>query len=91
MVKVVLPTILGKLVDGEREIIIPASTIEEALTHLIQRYGEPLKLRLFDTDDRSKRVLNYFVNGKNAHFLNALATPLKETDELVILPRASGG
>ncbi|UCH38088.1 MAG: MoaD/ThiS family protein [Candidatus Bathyarchaeota archaeon] len=91
MVKVILPTILGKTVDDEREIIVPASTIKEVLVHLVRRYGEPLKHRLFDADNQPKRALNYYVNGKNAHFLNELATPLKATDELVILPRASGG
>lgn len=91
MVKVVLPSILAKTVGNQREIIVSAATIDEALTQLVTRYGESLKLRLFDATWKPKRVLNYFVNGKNAHFLKDLATPLHDTDELVILPRASGG
>jgi MoaD family protein len=91
MVKVVLPSILAKIVNNEREIIVLASTIHEVLTQLVTQYGEPLKIRLFDANGKPKRVLNYYVNGKNAHFLNDLATPLNDTDELAILPRASGG
>ena len=75
----------------EREVTVSASTLIEALGQLVTRYGEPFKERIFDSSGKPKRFLNFYVNGKNVRFINYLNTPLSDTDELTILPSASGG
>ncbi len=94
--KVTLHTILGiKEVIGQRltEIELPqASTIEGLLTSMRERWGEGLSTRLFQPE--SGTVLPYvriMVNGQAIDFLQGMETPLKEGDEVLILPPVSGG
>jgi molybdopterin synthase sulfur carrier subunit len=94
--KVTLHTILGlKQAIGHRltEVDLPrGSTVENFLTYLQERWGDKLSTHLFDPD--SGAVLPYvriMVNGQAIQFLEGLGTPLKEGDEVLILPPVSGG
>jgi len=94
--KVTLHTILGiKDVVGQRltEIELPpGSTVEDFLIYLRKRWGDELTSRLFHPD--SVEVLPYvrvMVNGQTIEFLEGMDTPLKEGDEVLILPPVSGG
>lgn len=91
MVKVVLPSIIAKVAKGEKEVTVSATTLQEALNQLVNRYGESFKKRIFDSSGKPKRFLNFYVNGKNVRFIKFLETRLKEDDELIILPSVTGG
>ena len=91
MVRIVFPSLIAKVTNGEREVTVSASNLREALDQLVARYGNPFKERVFDSSHKPKRFLNFYVNGKNIHFMDYLNTPLSDTDELTILPSASGG
>lgn len=94
--KVKLHTILGiKDVIGQRltEIELPdGSTIEDFLKYVRERWGEELSARLFHPN--SVDVLPFvrvMINGQTIEFLEGMATPLKDGDEVLILPPVSGG
>jgi MoaD family protein len=94
--KVTLHTIFGiKDVVGQRltEIELPlGSTIEDCLTYMRKRWGEELSTHLFHPETGA--VLPYvqiMVNGQKINFIKGMETPLKEGDEVLILPPASGG
>jgi len=94
--KITLHTILGlKQVIGQRltEIDLPqGSTADDFLTYMRGRWGDKLSARLFDP--HTGAVLPYvriMVNGQTIHFLEGMQTPLKEGDEVLILPLVSGG
>jgi molybdopterin synthase sulfur carrier subunit len=94
--KITLHTILGlKQVIGQRltEIDLPhGSTMEDFLAYLKDRWGDKLSARLFDP--ASGAVLPHvriMVNGQTIQFLEGMETPLKEGDEVLILPPVSGG
>ena len=96
MIKITLHTILGlKQVIGQglTEIDLPhGSTVEDFLTYTKERWGDKLSTHLFDPD--SGAVLPYvriMVNGQTIQFLEGMDTSLKEGDEVLILPPASGG
>lgn len=91
MVKFIFPSIITNVTNGEKETIVVASTVKEALTKLELKYGEPFRNRILDTTGNPKRFLNLYVNGKNIRFLNNLATPITEEDEVTILPSITGG
>ena len=91
MVKIVFPSIIAKVTNGEKEVIISASTINEALTQLSTRYGESFKETIFDSSGKPKQFINFYLNGRNIRFINNLNTPLKNTDVLTILPSIGGG
>lgn len=89
--KVLFPSALLRATGGEREVEVLASTLTEALSALAERYGEGFRERLFDASGKPKRLLNFYVNGKNVRFLKGLETPLNDGDEVSILPSVSGG
>lgn len=89
--KVLLPTILADSARGEREVELDASTLEEAVGKLVERFGQRFAERLLDSSGLPRRLLNFYVNGRNARLLQQLKTPLREGDEVHILPAVSGG
>ena len=91
MVKVVFPSILAKVTNGEKEVILTASTIDDALSQLSTRYGASFVETIFDSTGKPKRFLNFYINGRNIRFIKNLNTPLKSTDILTILLSIGGG
>jgi molybdopterin synthase sulfur carrier subunit len=96
VIRITLHTILGlKQVIGQRltEIELPhGSTVGDVLTYLKERWGDKLSAHLFDPS--SGAVLPYvriMVNGQTIQHLEGMETPLKEGDEVLILPPVSGG
>jgi molybdopterin synthase sulfur carrier subunit len=96
VIEITLHTILGlKQVIGQRltKIDLPqGSTVEDFLATLKGRWGDELSARLYDPD--SGAVLPYvriMVNGQTIQLLGGIKTPLKEGDEVLILPPVSGG
>lgn len=94
--KVTLHTILGlKEVVGQRltDIDLPdRSTVADLIAYLQTRWGEPLSVRLLDP--ASGAILPYvrlMVNGQTIQFLDGVDTLLREGDEVLLLPPASGG
>ncbi|MBS7644601.1 MAG: MoaD family protein [Candidatus Bathyarchaeia archaeon] len=90
-VTVVLPSLLSKLAGGRKKIQVSASTLGEALEKLRSMYGDSLAERLFEPTGEPKRLLNFYVNGKNARLCGFLNTELRDGDEIVIMPGVSGG
>ena len=94
--KITLHTILGlKQVIGKKltKIDLPeGSTVEDLLIYMKERWGPSLSPHLFDPD--SGAILSYvriMVNGQTIPHLNGTKTHLKEGDEILIIPPASGG
>ena len=96
MITITLHTILGlKRVVGQRRTEIDlslGSTVDDSLTYMKDRWGDKLSTHLLDPD--SGAVLPHvriMVNGQTTRFLQGMETPLREGDEVLILPPASGG
>ncbi len=94
--KVTLHTILGiRQAVGRRltEIELPAgSTVEDFISCLKERWGGKLSPHFIDPE--SGTVVSYvriMVNGQMIQFLEGMKTPLKEGDEVLLIPPASGG
>jgi molybdopterin synthase sulfur carrier subunit len=50
-----------------------------------------LKERVCDEQGNVRRFVNVFVNGEDIRFLNEKATPIKDSDEVSIVPAIAGG
>jgi molybdopterin synthase sulfur carrier subunit len=50
-----------------------------------------LKDRLCDEAGEIRRFVNIYVNGEDVRFLQGLATPVKDGDEVSIVPAVAGG
>jgi len=90
-VKIIIPSLLSKVTGGEKEVAVSAATLTEALRQLIAKYGDAFEERVFDSTGKPKGLLNFYINGKNVHFLKGVETQLKDGDEVLILPAVGGG
>jgi len=90
MPSVRIPTPLRKL-TGELEVVQAAgATIAEVLHSLDQAFPG-LKERICDDAGQVRRFVNVFVNDEDIRFLEESATPVRDTDEISIVPAIAGG
>ena len=85
-----IPTPLQKLVDGKTEVEVDATNLREAVETLASGNSE-IKTRLLDDNGELRRFVNVYVNEEDVRFLQKLDTPLKDGDEVSIVPAIAGG
>jgi sulfur-carrier protein len=90
MATVRIPTPLRKLTNGLEEVSASGATIGEILKDLEQHYPG-MKERLCDDKGQVRRFVNIFANDEDIRFLQNLETPVKEKDEISIVPAIAGG
>ena len=88
--KVRIPTPLRKLTNNEEVVEVRAGTIGEAIAELQSRYPG-IQERLVDEKGEVRRFVNVYVNEEDIRFLENQKTPLKDGDEISIIPAIAGG
>jgi len=89
-VQVLIPTPLQKFTNDEASVELDASSVDALIDALDSRYAG-LKGRLCDETGKLRRFLNVYVNSEDIRFLENQATPLKDGDEVSIVPAVAGG
>ncbi|MBI3318942.1 MAG: MoaD/ThiS family protein [Candidatus Omnitrophica bacterium] len=89
-VTVRIPTPLQKLTGDKAEISASGKTVQDLLQDLERQYPG-FKDRLCDPEGRLRRFVNIYVNEEDIRFLKAESTPLKDGDEVSIIPAIAGG
>ena len=84
-----IPSQLRPLTQGKEEVTAQGATVGEVLVHLNEAFPG-LRDRLVD-DKGVRRFINLYLNEDDVRFLEALDTPVKETDTLTIVPAIAGG
>lgn len=90
MATVRIPTPLRKLTGGKEEIAMSGGTLKEILDGLEKTYPG-FRERMFDESGELRRFINVFINDEDVRFLQNLQTPVKDSDEVSILPAIAGG
>jgi molybdopterin synthase sulfur carrier subunit len=89
-VQVRIPTPLRKLTQNEELVEVTAPTVADAITELQTRYPG-IRERLLDEQGSVRRFVNVYVNEEDIRFLQNQQTPLKDGDEVSIIPAIAGG
>ena len=89
-VKVLIPTPLQKF-TGDRATIECSGTTVSDLIESLEHNCPGIKARLCDEDGKPRRFLNFYVNSEDIRFLEGTETPLKDGDEVSIVPAVAGG
>lgn len=90
MATVRIPTPLRKLTNGADEVVVAGATIGELLTELEKKHPG-VKERVCDASGQVRRFVNIFANDEDIRFLQNLDTPVKDSDEVSIVPAIAGG
>lgn len=85
-----IPTPLQKLAGDKAEVNVDAGTLRDAISALASQ-NEEFKTRLLDDSGELRRFVNVYVNEEDVRFLQKLDTPLKDGDEVSIVPAIAGG
>jgi MoaD family protein len=90
MATVRIPTPLRKLTQGKEEVSATGATIAELIADLEKNYPG-IKERICDADGGVRRFVNIFVREEDIRFLQNLETPVRDGDEVSIVPAIAGG
>lgn len=89
-VQVLIPTPLQKFTNNDVSVDLEASSVD-ALIDALELHYPGIKGRLCDEAGKLRRFLNVYVNSEDIRFLDHQATPLKDGDEVSIVPAVAGG
>jgi sulfur-carrier protein len=82
-----LPTVLRPFAGGADRVEADGATVGEVVAAL----DPVLRRRLTDEQGAVRRHVNIYLGNDNIRDLDGLGTPLKDCDELIILPSIAGG
>lgn len=89
-IRVRIPTPLRRFTGGAEEVGGSGDTIGSVVEDLEQKFPG-IRERLYDEQGRVRRFVNIYVNGDDIRFLSSLDTPVKDGDEISIVPAIAGG
>jgi MoaD family protein len=88
-VKVQVPTPMRQHTEGQTVVEAAGATVQDVLANLGARFPG-LTARIFD-NGQVRRFVNIYLNDEDIRYLDNLATPVKDGDELAIIPAVAGG
>jgi molybdopterin synthase sulfur carrier subunit len=89
-IKVRIPTPLQKLTKDAAEVEAAGATLKAVIDDL-ERQFPGFRDRICDETGKIRRFVNVYVNEEDARFQQAEATPVKDGDEISIIPAIAGG
>ena len=84
-----IPTPLRQHTDGAASVSVAGTTVQGVLSDLQTKFPA-IRQRLFD-GEKVRPFINLYLNDEDVRFLENLATPVKDGDELAIIPAVAGG
>lgn len=85
-----IPTPLRKLTNGKEEVAASGATVGDLIANLETQFPG-IKERICDETGKVRRFVNIFANDEDIRFLKNLETPVKDSDEISIVPAIAGG
>ncbi len=89
-INVRVPQPLRGLTANQSVVAGGGPTLSACIAHLESTYPG-MRERLMDDTGQLRRFVNIYVNGDDVRFIDGLATPLKDGDEVSIVPAVAGG
>ena len=90
MTAVRIPPVLRSNVGGAKEVAVSGTTVGEALTSLVTQHPG-LREQLLTGDGELNRFVNVYLDGQDIRYLEELATPVADHDQIIVLPAMAGG
>ncbi len=85
-----IPSPLLKLTENQSEVSAEGANVKEVFNNLDSKFPG-IKERLYDENDQLRRFVNVYVNEEDIRFKDGETTPLKDGDEVSIIPAIAGG
>jgi molybdopterin converting factor small subunit len=85
-----IPTPLQKFTKNQSEVQAEGTTVQEVLAHLDSSFPG-IRERLCDDRGAVRKFINLYLNDEDIRFMHGERTPMKDGDELAIIPAIAGG
>ena len=85
-----IPQVLRAQTGGNKQIDLAGASVGELVNGLVEQYPS-LRGQLLSDEGELNRFVNVYVNGQDVRYLDGLATPVGERDEVRLLPAMAGG
>ncbi len=85
-----IPTPLRPYVGGKAEVAAAGDTVGAVLDDLTRQYPELAK-HLYADNGELRSFVNVFLGQENVRSLSGIRTPVKDNDQLRIVPSMAGG
>lgn len=89
-VNVRIPVLLRSLTQNQGEVSVEGSTVQEVLAKLESEFPG-FHERLYDDNGNLRRFINIYVNSDDIRSQQGESTPVKDGDEISIVPAIAGG
>ena len=76
---------------GELKMPMDAASLPDAFSKAVAELGEGFGRRVLEPDGSPRRLINVYINGKNAKFVGGMEASISDGDEVYILPAVAGG
>jgi sulfur-carrier protein len=84
-----IPTPLRRLADNRTTVEAEGGSVWEVVLNLDSKYPG-IQEKLYDGEDQ-RRFVNIYLNEEDIRFLDGKDTPVKDGDQLSIIPAIAGG
>lgn len=88
--KIHIPTPLRQYADRKDTVEVPAKTVGEALSGLVSQHPD-LRRHLYNDDGKLRAFVNVYLNDEDIRYLQKESTPVKDADNISIVPSIAGG
>ena len=88
-IKVQIPTPMRQHTEGKTTVEATGATVQAVLADLSAKY--PAIADRVCQNGKVRPFINLYVNNEDVRYLDNLATPVKDGDELAIIPAVAGG
>ena len=85
-----VPAVLRPQVGGAKSLELPGATVGQLINALLAQHPG-LGGQLLTPEGELNRFVNVYVNGQDVRYLDGLATPVGDRDEVRLLPAMAGG
>jgi len=90
MAKIHIPTPLRQYAGKQAAVDVPAATIGEALSGLVNSHPD-LRRHLYTDEGKLRAFVNVYLNDEDVRYLEKDATAVKDGDSISIVPSIAGG
>ena len=85
-----LPTVLSRLAENRRALELEGATVGAVIAGAAERFPQ-LAPRLRDANGAPHPFLNIYLNDEDIRFNGGLQAPVKDGDEVTVVPAIAGG
>ena len=85
-----IPTVLARLSDGQRRLTAEGTTVGAAVADVSSRFPA-LRPRLVDEAGSPYPFVTYYLNDEDIRFHGGFDAPVRDGDDVVVVPAVAGG